>query len=171
MASSGEQTHLRKYIEDGIQQKIRLNYLLESYKKQEEKTRERIIDQSNLISKITFENAPDKKINLFKERLNKDQALILKIVQSTIYELLDEINELTLIMAAHLEELTEIEVDIGGFVTHAIGIDTNASLNSDNMIVNFKKGGHIEIPIGTKMSKWKDSSQMTINTTTTKAGS
>ncbi|MCY8577099.1 hypothetical protein MOD24_14715 [Bacillus haynesii] len=171
MASSEAQAHLRTYIDDGIKQKIRLNHLVESYKKQEEKTRERIIDQNKLISKLVYENAPDKKINYFKERLTRDQALILKIVQSTISELLNEVDELILRMSAHLEELSEIEIDIGGFVTHAIGVDENASLDSDNMIVRFKKHGHIEIPIGTKMSKWKDSSQLTINKTTTKAGS
>ena len=35
MASSEAQAHLRTYIDDGIKQKIRLNHLVESYKKQE----------------------------------------------------------------------------------------------------------------------------------------
>ncbi|MCD7910922.1 hypothetical protein KC480_05205 [Bacillus velezensis] len=170
MTVTSEQAHLRKYIEDGIDQKIRLSHLLESYKKQEEKTRERIIDQSSLINKLTAENAPESKINLFKERLNRDQAIVFKLVQNTTSEILTEIDWLILKMAVSLEELSEIEIDIGGFVTHAIGVDTNAKLDKDNMVVTFKKDGHIEIPIGTKMSKWKDSSQLTINKTI-KAGS
>jgi hypothetical protein len=153
--------HLRKYVEDGIKQKVRLNNLIDDYVNQEVKTRERIIDQTSLQRKMEGEGLAEEKINLVIERKKRDQD-ILQRVQSTLGRSREDMAGLTLRMNAHLEELTEIEVLIGGFVTHAIGTDKNVTLDKENMILKFKPEGHVEVPIAARMNKWKDSSQLTI---------
>jgi hypothetical protein len=159
--STQMQQHLRKYIEDGIQQKIRLNNLITYYKNQEHKTRERIIDENDLERKLTADGIDSQRINLVIERRKRDEAILEK-VQRVINQAQEDMDGLTLRMNVHLEELTDIEIGIGGFIAHSIGIDKGASLDKENMVVKFKPNGHVEIPIAARMNKWKDSSQLTI---------
>lgn len=155
------QKHLRKYVEDGIQQKVRLNNMILDYKDQEYKSRERVIDETELENKMRAQGISQDKVNLVVERRTRDEK-ILEITQRTLAESKENMQGLTLRMNAHLEELTDIEVQAGGFLTHAIGVDTGAELDKDSMIIKFKPDGHVEIPIAARMNKWKDSSQLTI---------
>jgi len=161
MAESPMQKHLRTYVEDGIKQKVRLTNLVLDYKKQEEKSRERVIDQNSLIGKMTGDGAPKSKIDFVKNRRDRDQR-IFERVQVVAAQSNDEMVEMTMRMNTHVEELAEIEINSGGFVRHAIGTDKGAKLDTETNVVKFEVGGHIEIPIGTKMATWKDSSQLTI---------
>jgi hypothetical protein len=161
MATSQMQGHLRKYVEDGIQQKVRLNNMMIDYKDQEYKSRERIIDESSLEEKLEAEGIDPSKINLVIERKQLDEQ-VLSRVQTILEESQEKMDGLTLRMNAHLEELTEMEILAGGFVTHAVGVDINATLDKDTMVISFKPDGHVEIPIAARMNKWKDSSQMII---------
>ena len=159
--STQMQQHLRKYIDDGIQQKIRLNNLITYYKNQEHKTRERIIDENDLERKLTADGIDPQKINLVIERHKRDEAILEK-VKRIIAQTQEDMDGLTLRMNSHLEELTDIEIGIGGFIAHSIGVDKDASFDAENKVVKFKPNGHVEIPIAARMNKWKDSSQLTI---------
>lgn len=162
MSTALIQGHLRKYAEDGIQQKVRLSNLVMDYKEQETKSRERIIDQKSLVNNMKNSGRASEKINLAEERMSADE-IVLENVQKYLAETNEETEKLMMALSTHMEELTALEVGIGGFVTHPIGIDTGAKLNKDSNIVTFEPDGHIEIPIGTRMNSWKDSSQLTIN--------
>lgn len=162
MASSQLRGHLRKYVEDGIQQKVRLNNLITDYADQEYKTRERVIDQTTLETSMTTDGIDPSKIALVTERKKRDQDILARI-QKTITQSKVDLEGITFRMNAHLEELTDIEMATGGFVTHAVGADENVTLDKENMIIKFVNGGHVEIPIAARLIKWKDSSQLTIN--------
>lgn len=155
------QKHLRKYVEDGIQQKVRLSNMIKGYKNQEVKSKERVIDETDLKRKIIAQGLPMDKVNLVEQRKEMDTQVLAR-VQKVLEDAQSEMQGLTLRMNAHLEELTEIEILAGGFVTHAIGVDAGVELDKDAMIVKFKPGGHIEVPIAARMNKWKDSSQLVI---------
>lgn len=155
------QKHLRTYIEDGIQQKVRLSNLVLDYKAQELKSKERVIDQTSLASKLQNDGIPQEKVDHVIERRDRDEE-ILKRVKVVLAQAEEEMSGMTLRMNTHLEELSEIEILAGGFIAHSIGVDQGAKLDRDTMIVKFEKDGHIEVPIGTRRTKWKDSSQLTI---------
>lgn len=161
MATTQMHSHLRKYVEDGIQQKVRLNSLIVDYKDQEYKSRERIIDQTQLEQSLKEQGIDPAKISLVTERKERDQE-ILDRVQRNINESEVNMQGLTIRMNAHLEELTDIEIATGGFVTHAVGVDQKASFDKENKVIKFEPEGHVEIPIAARMNKWKDSSQLTI---------
>lgn len=156
------QNHLRKYVEDGIQQKVRLNNLILGYKNQEFKTRERIIDEKELENKVIAQGISQQKIDLITERRLKDEQIFAN-VQEIIGQSQEEMEGITLRMNAHLEELTEIEIVAGGFMTHAIGVDKGVTFDRNTMSIKFEPEGHVEIPIAARLNKWKDSSQLTIN--------
>lgn len=160
--SSQMQGHLRTYVEDGIQQKIRLGNLIDSYEVQENKTRERIIDQTTLERKFIADGIVQQEIDYVAERKERDLE-ILERVQSTLTNSRNEMEGLTYRLNAHLKELTALEITAGGFVTHAIGIDKNTSVDETTKVVSFKAGGHVEIPIASRLNTWKDSSQLIIN--------
>jgi hypothetical protein len=155
------QKHLRKYVEDGMQQKMRLNKMTEAYNEQEYKTTERIIDERSLRAKLLNEGIDPLKIDDVTDRIVRDEE-ILDVIKGTMSQTEEDIKGLTYRMNAHLEELTEIEILSGGFVTHTIGVGENVAIDKENMIVRFQPEGHIEIPIAARMNKWKDSSQLTI---------
>lgn len=67
--------HLRRYVQDGIQKKIRLNSLIKSYQVQFSKTKEDVIDQSDLQRKMEYNGIPEMKIKQITSRLNKDQEI------------------------------------------------------------------------------------------------
>jgi hypothetical protein len=161
-AQTPMQKHLRKYVEDGIQQKVRLSNMVLAYKAQEVKSRERTIDETTLLGQAQGKGIPQEKVALIEERRDRDHD-ILRRVQKVLGDAKSEMEGVTLRMNVHLEELSDIEIAIGGFVTHSIGVDSKASLDKETMIVTFENEGHIEIPIGVRMNKWKDSSQLTIN--------
>lgn len=161
-AQTPMQKHLRKYVEDGIQQKVRLSNMVLAYEAQEEKSRERTIDETTLLGQAQGKGIAEEKIKMIEERRDRDFT-ILKNVQEILENAKSEMEGVTLRMNAHLEELSDIEIAIGGFVTHSIGVDKKATLDKDTKIVSFQNGGHIEIPIGVRLNKWKDSSQLTIN--------
>ena len=169
MASSGMQSHLRKYVEDGIQQKVRLSNLVLDYQVQENKSRERVIDQNSLIGKMTAENIAEEKVELVKERRDRDQDILAR-VKEVLGQAEEEADGLTLRMNAHMEELSEIEINAGGFVAHPIGVDQGAKIDKETKIVKFDTNGHVEMPVGVRLNKWKDSSQMTIKKIKKKAG-
>lgn len=153
------QAHLREYVADAIQQKVRLANKITSYRKQESKSRERTIDETTLLNGST--NLPADKKALIEERRDMDSAAFNR-VQRILSELSEEIEGVSLRMNVHLEELSAIEIATGGFVTHSIGVDKNATLDSDSMIVTFEPQGHAEIAIGVRLAEWKDNSQVTI---------
>lgn len=155
-------THLRRYVQEGIQKKIRLNSLIKSYQAQLSKTKEDVIDQSDLQRKMEYNGINESKIKHITSRLNKDQEID-KQTTKILKDLNLEIDDLTVEMNAHLEELSSIEIESGGFVTHAIGVDKDATLDKENMILKLKKNSHAEIPIGVRLDSWKDSSQFTIS--------
>lgn len=159
--ASQAQKHLRTYVEDGIQQKVRLSNLTKSYKDQEFKSNERIIDQVDLVSKMITQKVPQIKVDLVKERRDID-VQNLERVKNVLEKTKLEMEGLTLRMNAHLEELTELEILAGGFIAHSIGVGKNVKFDKDNRILSFTPGGYVEIPIAARLSKWKDSSQMTI---------
>lgn len=161
MATSMLHAHLRKYVDDGIQQKVRLSNLQKDYMEQEKKTRERIIDQTQLVNSMKDSNLGSEKIQVAESRLEKDKKL-LKNVQSYMEEAEKEMADLAIDLSTHMEELSSIEIGAGGFVVHSIGVDRNAKLDKTNMVVTFKPSGHVEIPIGARINSWKDSSQLTI---------
>jgi hypothetical protein len=161
-AQTPMQKHLRTYVEDGIQQKVRLSNMVLAYKEQEEKSRERTIDETTLLKQVQSKGIPQEKVAQVEDRRDRDFD-ILNRVQKVLAEAESEMEGVTLRMNTHLEELADIEIAIGGFVTHSIGVDKNVKLDKENMIVSFENEGHIEMPIGVRMNKWKDSSQLTIN--------
>lgn len=161
MATSQMHGHLRKYVEDGIQTKVRLNNMILDYKDQEYKTKERIIDQNQLQLKFEAEGIDPEKVQLVAERKVRDEEILAR-VKRILTESQANMEGLTFRMNAHLEELTEIEILTGGFVTHAVGVDKNVTLDKENMILSFKTEGHVEIPIAARMNNWKDSSQLII---------
>jgi len=159
--SSQMHQHLRKYVEDGVQQKIRLHNLIEDYKSQEHKTKERIIDEKTLEAKLKQTGVSQEKINLVIERCKRDESILEK-VKKFIDDTQKDMDGLTLRLNAHLEELAEIEIQSGGFIAHAIGVDSGAQLDKEKMIVKMKPQSRIEIPIAARLNKWKDNSQLTI---------
>ncbi len=154
--------HLRKYVDDGIQQKVRLGNLLGDYKSQEDKTRERIIDQNTLKTKLNLEKASQEKINLVTKRIDHDEE-VLEETKKAIGSYSEKLEELALTMNAHLEELSEIEIESGGFVAHSVGVDKGVTFDKETKIITFKENGRAEIPIAAKIKNWKDSSQLTIH--------
>ncbi|MBS9805877.1 hypothetical protein P4J09_11910 [Bacillus cereus] len=154
--------HLRRYVQDGIQKKIRLNRLIKSYQVQFSKTKEDVIDQSDLQRKMEYNGIPEMKIKQITSRLNKDQEIEKQTIK-ILRDLNSDMDDLTIEINAHLEELSAIEIESGGFVTHAIGIDKDTTLDKENMILKLKKNSHAEIPIGVRLDSWKDSSQFTIS--------
>lgn len=161
-AQTPMQKHLRKYVEDGIQQKVRLSNMVLAYQAQEEKSRERTIDETTLLEQSQSKGVSAEKVKMIEERRDRDLA-ILQRVQKVLGEAKNEMEGVTLRMNAHLEELSDIEIAIGGFVTHSIGADKNVTIDKETKIISFENGGHVEIPIGVRLNKWKDSSQLTIN--------
>lgn len=161
MATSSMHQHLREYVEEGIQQKIRLDKLITEYKDQEKKTRERIVDGTQLQAKFQGEGIDPVKIGHVKERTDRD-IKILTLVQDSLKDSQESVSGMAVRLNTHLEELSTIELQTGGFVTHAIGVGANASLDKANMSVNLKSPGHAEIPVAVRLNKWKDSSQLTI---------
>jgi hypothetical protein len=161
MATTQMHQHLRQYAEDGIQQKVRLTNTAISYDKQVEKSRERVIDQTTLENKMRSEGISSERIDLVVERKMRDQEILDRVSQ-TLNDTLVEVDGLTKRMNAHVEELSEIEIVSGGFVTHPIGVDKGAVLDPETMTVKFETDGHVEIPIGVRLNRWKDSSQLTI---------
>ncbi|HHT7153250.1 hypothetical protein [Bacillus thuringiensis] len=154
--------HLRRYVQEGIQKKLRLNSLIGMYKAQLAKTKEDVIDQSDLQRKMEYNGIAESKIKQITLRLNKDQE-IEKQATKILNELNADMDNLTVEMNPHLEELSSIEIESGGFVTHAIGVDKDTVLDKENMILKLKKNSHAEIPIGVRLDSWKDSSQFTIS--------
>ncbi|EOO44511.1 hypothetical protein [Bacillus cereus] len=154
--------HLRRYVQEGIQKKLRLNSLIGAYKTQLAKTKEDVIDQSDLQRKMEYNGIAESKIKQITLRLNKDQE-IEKQATKILNELNTDMDSLTIEMNPHLEELSAIEIESGGFVTHAIGVDKDTVLDKENMILKLKKNSHAEIPIGVRLDSWKDSSQFTIS--------
>lgn len=159
--SSQMHNHLREYVENGIQQKVRLNNKIIAYQAQETKTKERIIDQTSLQKELESEGAVESKIEWIVDRTKMDEEAIQR-VRSVLENSNIELEDLTFRMKAHLEEMSEIEILSGGFVTHPIGLDKNVIFDSDQSTIKFEAGGHIEIPIAVKLNQWKDSSQLTI---------
>lgn len=167
--SSQMQNHLRTYVENGIQQKIRLGNLIEGYEEQEHKSRERVIDEKELENKSIAQGIPQNKIDLIVERRLLDEEIFNRS-QEILVTTREEMRGLTLRMNTHLEELTDIEVLAGGFVSHSVGVGKNAKYDRDSHVIKFEENGHVEIPIAARMSSWKDSSQLTINKIKKKAG-
>lgn len=161
MADVQIETHLRKYAEDSIQQKIRLQNLITDYQAQSKKSQDRIIDEKAIIAKVTEQGISQNRIDLMTDRQNRDET-IFAYANEFIRQCKEDMAGLTMRLTTHMEELTEIELTTGGFITHAIGVDTNAVLDKDTMIVNMQPDGHIEIPIGARLNKWKDSSQLVV---------
>jgi hypothetical protein len=155
------QEHLRTYVDNGIQQKVRLSNLILDYKDQENKSKERVVDQFELRNKMVTQGTPQNKIDLIDERSNIDSK-IHERVQKILEQTKTDMDGLTLRMNAHLEELTAIEILSGGFIAHSVGIDEHTTFDEDNKIISFKPGGHVEIAIAARLNKWKDSSQLTI---------
>ncbi len=160
--SSLLKNHLRTYVEDSIQQKVRLGNLINDYKKQENKTRERVIDQEELIARLKLQNISQEKIERIIKRKEHDED-ILKEVKEAIDFYSKEIQDITFTMNAHLEELSEMEIESGGFVAHSVGVDLGAEFDKESKVIMFKENGRVEIPIAAKLKNWKDSSQLTIH--------
>lgn len=158
------QSHLRQYAEDGIQQKVRIGNMIKAYQEQADKTRERIIDQNSLINNMKVNRMPSEKIELAEKRLAQDNK-ILSSINSYLEDAKEESKDLTMSLSAHMEELSSIEISAGGFVTHPIGVNKKVKLDNNKTVISFEPGGSVEIPIGVRLSKWKDSSQMTIKKT------
>lgn len=153
--------HLRQYTEDTMKQKFRLDQTIEEYEKLDIKLRERIIDQKDLIEETKILNRPQEQIDTLTNRKLKDEQLrgeVQNIIQELKNKRQDIINELQY----HLLELSEIEIQSSGFVTHTIVTDYATKFNKDTKIIEFKEKGHAEIPIATYLDHWKDSSQLRI---------
>lgn len=155
------QSHLREYIDNGIQQKARLSNTLRAYQEQKEKTRERIIDQTQLKLTMQGKGIDPSKIALVEERKKMDEEVYQK-VEKLLEDVQENLEGLVFRLNAHLEELTDIEIATGGFITHSIGISSGAQLDKDTMAVSFDSDGHIEVPIAIRLNKWRDSSQMSV---------
>ena len=130
-------------------------------KSKKKKTRERIIDETNLERDYKLRGLSQDRIDLVSERLRIDTQ-ILKRVQGSIASLKDSRQGLTLRLNSHLEELSEIEITTGGFVAHTIGLDKKATFSEESKSIKFEPTGNVEIAIANRLNKWKDSSQLTI---------
>ncbi|CDQ41778.1 hypothetical protein [Virgibacillus salexigens] len=153
---AGEKSHLTQFIEDMMQQKFRLDASKSEYIEMLNNIKERIIDQSDFINRIDEES-----VNAFQKQLEADkehQVLIENIIDQK-EEILDMIyNDIYY----HLIELSNLEIESSGFITHIITCDEGTSFNKDTKVITFKDEGYAEIPIATTLRKWTDASQVRI---------
>lgn len=156
------QNHLRTYAEDGIKQKIRITNLHNVYVEQESKTRERIIDQTQLVNDFKENNAANAKLDLVERRLQNDIDT-LENVKTYVEETRQEEEELIYQLNTHVEELSAYEIASGGFYAHVVGADKNATYERNTKAILLEPQGHAEMPIGIKLNSWKDSNQLTIS--------
>jgi seryl-tRNA synthetase len=153
--------HLKKYTQEAMKQKFRLDQTIEDYEKLDIKLRERIIDQNDLIQEIESLNHSQTQIDTLTDRKLKDEKLR-EDIQSIIQELKNQKQNIVNELQQHLLELSELEIQLGGFVTHTVVVDHATKFDEDTKIIEFKEKGHAEIPIATYLEHWKDSSQLRI---------
>lgn len=161
MSTSEMQEHLRQFVQNSIEQKMRLNNVVQDYKKQKDKSASRIETQKEVISKALSEGIPEEKIDYMNKRASNDET-ILKKVTAYLGEAEISLEELAMAMRAHLEQLTELDVTEDGVMIHPIGTDQGAQLEKPSMTVRMMYEGHMEVPIGTTLSQWKDSTKLVI---------
>jgi hypothetical protein len=153
--------HLKKYTKDTMTQKFRMDRTIEDYEKLDVKLRERVIDQNDLIQELKSSNHSQAQIDTLTNRKIEDE-LIRTDVQRIIHELKqkkqNKVNELQ----HHLLELSQLEIQSGGFVTHIVVADHATKIDENTNTIEFKEKGHAEIPIATYLDHWKDSSQLSI---------
>lgn len=149
--------HLTNFIEDMMQQKLRLSESQSLYQEALVKIKERIVDETQLLETASNESRP-----FYEERKADDEAHQ-KRIESILEEQHEIIEKITLDVYHHLLELSHLEIKRAGFITHIVTVNDQTDYNKETKVIKFhRKDGHAEIPIATTLRKWNDASQIRI---------
>ena len=155
--------YLRQFIKDSAKQKFRLDETIRKYQENENTLKENIIDLKDLIADMKANHKDTAQIDILKqhqqhkEDMRNDMLSIIESLKATKEELVKNIQ-------SQLSELTEIEINIGGFIPHIVTTDYQTKFDEEKNIISFEEKGHAEIHISTYLESWKDSSQLRILT-------
>lgn len=168
MANTPEQNRdfLRGYLRAEINQKIRLEETIELYEMQLEVFTEGVVDEAETIrglqaTKYASDALVASAIEQAQKRLERMQVMKDQTIK-TLDDLKARNSQMIKDGQAHMLALSEIEVDQGGFVASIIGLRDLAEFDETMTTITFKPGGSAETMIGTRLTSWKDSSQMSI---------
>ncbi|OXB94713.1 hypothetical protein [Parageobacillus galactosidasius] len=155
--------YLRQFIKNSAKQKFRLDETIRKYQENENTLKENIIDLKDLIADMKANHKDTAQIDILKqnqqhkEDMRNDMLSIIESLKATKEELVKNIQ-------SQLSELTEIEINIGGFIPHIVTTDYQTKFDEEKNIISFEEKGHAEIHISTYLESWKDSSQLRILT-------
>lgn len=155
--------YLRQFIKSSAKQKFRLDETIRKYQENENELKENIIDLKDLIADMESNKKDPAQINILKknqqdkENIRNDMLSIIETLKETKEELVNNIQN-------QLSELTEIEINTGGFISHIVTTDYQTKFDEEKNIISFEEKGHAEIHISTYLESWKDSSQLRILT-------
>jgi desulfoferrodoxin (superoxide reductase-like protein) len=155
--------YLRQFIKDSAKQKFRLDETIRKYQENENTLKENIIDLKDLIADMEANHKDPAQIDILKqnqqhkEDMRNDMLSIIESLKVAKEELVKNIQ-------SQLSELTEIEINIGGFIPHIVTTDHQTKFDEEKNIISFEEKGHAEIHISTYLESWKDSSQLRILT-------
>lgn len=154
--------HLRKYLEDSLQQIIRVEKRLETYRNQAVKSRERVIDQKLLKSQMSKEGVAQTDLDHIQERTDKDQANF-DMFTRQIHEDEQFLSDFTDELVFNTKELSVNEINAGGFFTHSIGLYTDVTFNKNTENYELTKDtSHIKVITPTYETEWRDFSKLTV---------
>jgi hypothetical protein len=155
--------YLRQFIKDSAKQKFRLDETIRKYQENENTLKENIIDLKDLIADMEANHKDLAQINILKQ--NQQHKEDMRNDMLSIIESLKLAKEgLVKNIQSQLSELTEIEINIGGFIPHIVTTDHQTKFDEEKNIISFEEKGHAEIHISTYLESWKDSSQLRILT-------
>lgn len=165
MANTPQQNrlYLRKYLQAEVEQKIRLEAAIALWADQYDTLTESVVDQSEVIR--SMESAAGSQM-LESIKQAKDRLVRIQGLKANSLEALNELRSRNEQMIkdgqAHMVELSNIEIEQGGFVALIFGLRDEVEFDEVNNKLTFKPSGSAESIIGTRLSSWKDSSQLTI---------
>jgi polyhydroxyalkanoate synthesis regulator phasin len=158
------QTYLRDFVQRLTNSKLRIEMLIEQYRKNHDNLREQNIDENELMQSMIdkYGDADHPQIVQVAKRFEANKEH-LDFLERKIAELeskhVDTIDDLQ----AHLKELADIEMSIGNFIAHIFALRDNVKVDkNDPSVLHFGENGSVEIAIATSRQSWNDSSQLTL---------
>lgn len=161
-------SHLRNFIKREIQQKMRVEKSLVMYRRNYDDLTETVVDESYLMRKLEAELQTEPDDSALKEQLNnvtarRDHGLNIKeeletLIADLVIQQMLSVNTLH----AHQLELTNLSFMAGQFIAHVFGIRDGVKVDEATSTLTLTEGTSVEASIATELTKWKDSSQMSI---------
>lgn len=162
--------HLRTYLEDAQQQKMRQEKKVDKLKEQITYSYERAIDQQSLQTQMEYlqslpgSTVAQSKIDEIVYRKDRDlanQQFYNNIIGDEEALLVKKIHQID----AHGSELSEAEIQTGGFFELVVSIYNAGSYDrkdTSKLILTNKEAVHLQMSTPLMRDRWKDTCEFTI---------